>query len=474
MSFRCAQRVTELAGRKPRPGLPRLGLLSAILATLLPLPACGVFEFVGTPDQGRVSVEVAVSEAGYGIDWYKETAQRYERDVAPPNVHIDLWGDPTAEDKVRPRLLRGNPPDLLLVRDIPHWMLIMNHKLAPLNDALEQNAYGADVPWQDLFYPGILSPFSSGDVVYAVPTAFGGWGCWYDARVFRERGWSVPQTWADFLSLCDAMKAEGIAPMAFQGKFAGGYGWYTLIALIQRCGGLEAINRINRMEPGSFTHPDVVRAAGLFQQLATNHFQKSAMAMTNIEAQLQFINGHAAMIFCGLWLENEMRSNIGPDFELRVFSIPAVEGGKGNPALFPAPGAEFLFVPADGRHRRHAIEFARYIVSPAVAEELALELGIISPLRGATPRDALSPALQSALDMVEASGGVFDVRTWGILLNWQQDVGLPKLAALLRGDITPEEFCRNMDDGMQAALQNPDLRIPPYTPYDPAAFGERS
>src|SRR5690606_15447184 len=134
--------------------------------------------------------------------------------------------------------------------------------------------------------------------------------------------------------------------LAYQGKYPI-YGWWTYVCLLQRCGGLAAINRVNAMEPGAFSHPDAVRAARLMQDMAVDHFQRGAMAMNHTESQLQFVNNSAAMIFCGTWLENEMKDSIGPGFELRCFDIPAVENGKGNPDLIYAHGQEFFLVPAD-------------------------------------------------------------------------------------------------------------------------------
>ncbi|MCX5757279.1 MAG: extracellular solute-binding protein, partial [Candidatus Hydrogenedentes bacterium] len=273
-------------------------------------------------------------------------------------------------------------------------------------------------------------------------------------------------------ALCGKIRAAGIAPIAFQGKYPD-YCWFTLVTMIQRCGGLAAINRINLFEPNAFSHPDVIRAARLTQEMAVRHFQHGAMAMTHTESQLQFVNGQAALIWCGVWLENEMKNSTPPGFEMRCFNVPAVEGGKGNPNLFNGQGAEWIFVPADARYPEEALDFARYLVSPVNAPDMGASIGVISPMRGATPRSAVSPTLQSVLDMMDNAPGIFTIRLDSLLLEWTQEVMQPSLSSLLRGELTPEDFCRRLDEGVAAARTNPDVIIPPYVPYDPAKFGEQ-
>jgi len=445
-------------------------LSCALLVVLVSAGCDAVHRAQGDTSSVRV-VEAAVFEGGYGIGWHQKIAAQYNREHQADGVRVDLWGDPRVDEKIRPRILRGDPPDLILVGSLPIWLLISTGKLYPFDSALDGPAPGSDVPWRELFIPGTLSAYTSEGSVYAIPSAFGAWACWYDARLFRENGWRVPKTWKEFDALCNQIKERGVAPLAFQGKYPS-YAWYTLVSLMHRCGGLAAINRLNAMEPGAFSHPDVVRAAGLLQDMALNHFQKGAMAMNHTESQLQFCNNKAAMVFCGVWLENEQKDTIPPGFELRCFNVPAVEGGKGNPELFNGSGAEFLFVPAEARNPELALDFARYMVSPKNAPDMATSIGVISPLRGGTPREAVTPALESVLDMIDNAGGIFTCRLTLLLQEWTNQVMYPALLGLLLGEITPEEFCATLDQGVAEAKANPDILIPPFVPYDPVRFGE--
>ncbi len=279
----------------------------AVLGLLfLALAGCDTIRAIPDGADKVLVVEAAIFEGGYGIEWHQKIAEEFNRDHAAEGVRVELWGDPRTADIIKPRLLRGDPPDLILDERLPIWLLIAAKKLQPFTEALEQSPPGSDQPWGSLFAPGMLDMFRS-DEVYALPAAYGAWAVWYDARLFREHGWSVPSTWDEFTALCESIKAAGIAPIAMQGKYPSFYAWNTFVPIVQRVGGLAAINRINALEADAFSHPDAIEAARIFQELALNYFQRGYMAMTHTESQLQFVNNQTAMIFCGIWLENEMK-----------------------------------------------------------------------------------------------------------------------------------------------------------------------
>jgi len=416
-------------------------------------------------NQHEKIIEVAIFEGGYGIQWHQKMADKFNDLHRDENVRIELWGDPRTADIIKPRLLRGNPPDLILDERLPLWLLIGADKLTPYADALDHPAPGSADPWGSQFAPGMLDMFNGNGNVYAVPAAYGAWTCWYDEKLFNDNGWEPPTTWEEFVLLCESIKEAGIAPIALQGKYASFYAWNTLVAIIQRVGGLEAINRINALDPDAFSHPDVIEAARLFQDLVTNYFQPGCMAMTHTESQLQFVNRKAAMIFCGIWLENEMKDSLPSNFAMRTFSVPTPENGKGDPDFLHGQGMEFLFVPSDAAHPKEAFEFARFLVSPENAADMGRSIGVISPLKGATPSESVTPALQSVLKIINRSEGIFNVRVYMLFPAWRSQVMNTAIGALCRGEMTPEEFGSILDEGLQKAIEETDLTIPDHIPF---------
>jgi N-acetylglucosamine transport system substrate-binding protein len=408
-----------------------------------------------------VTLEVAVFEGGYGIEWHKSVARRYE--ATHPGIHVNLWGDPRVDEKLKPRILRREPPDLASA-NLPVWKLITAGKLYPLDDALDSPAYGQpDLTWRQSLEPGILGDFRYRGKTYAVPSNLGAWVCWYDRRQFREHGWRAPNTWSEFTALCDRIKAAGIAPLAFQGKYPG-YAWATLMAVYQRLVPFERWYDLQDLKPGAFLDPEFVHAARLVQQMAALYFEPGALAMTHTESQMEFVNGRAAMVFCGLWLKNEMKAAIPPGFEMACFPVPPVEGGLGDPHATYGGGAENFFVFADARHPREAADFLKFMLSLENARSYTLQLDTVSPVRNSARGIPISKELRSVAEVLEHNTRFFQDKVTSLYLEFNATVVEDALSGLLSRRISPEEFARRLEDGIEKVRRNPNI-------YKPAPMG---
>ena len=79
-------------------------------------------------DDSSRTVEVAVFEGGYGVTWHQKTAAEYTATHADEAVFIDVWGEPRMAEKIKPRILRGDPPSLILDNRLPLWLMIRTGK----------------------------------------------------------------------------------------------------------------------------------------------------------------------------------------------------------------------------------------------------------------------------------------------------------------------------------------------------------
>jgi N-acetylglucosamine transport system substrate-binding protein len=433
-----------------------------LAAVLLVACSCGCDVVTVTQPGGKAEtvVEAAVFEGGFGVDWHREIAAQYSELNRARNVRIKLWADPRVEEKIRPRILRGSPPDIADAF-LPYWKLIVAGKAYPLDEFLDSPAY--DTPgktWRETFVPGVLQSFTYQGKTYGVPLILSGWMAWYDRRQFREHGWEVPRTWSEFTTLCDRIKAEGIAPLAFQGKYPE-YAWWTFLTLIQRIGGVETFYRTQNLEPGALLLPDVVCAATMVQDIALKYFQRGSSAMTHTESQMEFVNGRAAMIFCGLWLENEMREATPPDFEMSCFNVPAVEDGRGHPGALHCGGGHYWMIYTDARHHQEAGRFLKYAFSVAHAGDFARRVDTLTAIRGSVDPDEVSPALLPAYYAIEQAPFLFAERLTLLYPQWNNDVMVNAIGQFVRGEITPRRFCELLEEGLEEIRRDPDIYKPP-------------
>ncbi|NLC58162.1 MAG: extracellular solute-binding protein [Armatimonadetes bacterium] len=440
----------------------RTGWLALALALAIPLLGGCTLERKD-PRKG-ITLEVAVFEGGYGIGWHQDVARRYEK--RHPNIRVNLWGDPRVDEKLKPRILRRNPPDLASC-NLPVWKLIVAGKLYPLDEALDSPAYGQKATWRETLVPGVLASYQYQGKSYAMPTNLGAWVCWYDKRQFRQYGWKVPRTWGEFTRLCDQIKADGVAPIAFQGKYPS-YAWSTLLSLYQRLVPFEKWYEMQDLKPGAFLEPEFIRAAQLLQEMGQKYLQPGAMAMTHTESQLEWVNGRAALIFCGLWLKNEMKNAIPDGFEMACFPVPMIEGGRGDPNAIYGGGGENMLVMADSKHPEEALDFLKYMMSLECSRTYIQRLDTLSPVQNAVKGLLISPELQSAVDVINKSTRMYSDRLSVLYLEFAKSPMPDGLAALLNGKVTPEEFAQGLEAAIEAVRQNPDIYKPPAMGVPPA------
>jgi N-acetylglucosamine transport system substrate-binding protein len=441
----------------------RFLFLVPVLLALFLSSGCDVATVQRANAQPETVVEIVAFEGGYGIDWHKDVAAKYSELNRDRHVRVVLWGDPRIEEKIRPRILRRCPPgagDCML----PVWKLIVAGKLYPLDEFLDSPSY--DTPgktWRETFVPGILETFMYEGKSYAAPLMLYAWMVWYDRKLFREHGWQVPETWGEFVALCERIKTAGIAPLAFQGKYPE-YAWFTFMSLIQRVGGLNTFYRCQNIEPGAFVLPEVVRAATMLQDMAVKYFQPGSSAMSHTESQMEFVNRRAAMVFCGLWLENEMRDATPPDFEMSCFSVPAVEDGRGDPRAINCGGGHNWVIFRDSKYPRETGNFLKYLLSVQNARDFTRRVNTLTTIRDAARPEDISPALLPAYEAVNRATGLFAERLTLLYLQWNDDVMVNAIGQFTRGEISPTKFCQLLEKGLEEVRRDPEIYKPPPIP----------
>ncbi len=414
-------------------------------------------------DTGVPVVEMAVFEAGFGVEWHRRVAREYEnlRAAQGRPVHVDLWGDTRGVDKVRPRILSHQPP-VLIDAYLPFWTLVLSGVIVPFDDVLDRPASIPGRTLRDTFYPGALGPATYKGEVYAVPTLLNAWMIWYDRRLWRERGWEVPETWQELSALCERIKSPDLAPVAFQGKYSGYancYFWH----LVQNCGGMAVYDRCQAIEPGAFLDPGVIEAARLMQRFALNCFQPNSASMTHTEAQTEFALGRAAMVACGLWFEHEMKHLLPEDMELSAFPMPPLAGGKGDPRALYAGPAEMIYLFRDGRSRAEALDFMAYLLSVDNMRSFAEHASTLSAVAPANRDADLSPAMKTVRDAVERRTLHYFDMLYSYAQTWDRTVKEPAYDLLITGRITPEQFAERLERGMEAFRNDPDFLRPEFT-----------
>ncbi|MGV3613690.1 MAG: extracellular solute-binding protein [Fimbriimonas sp.] len=382
-------------------------------------------------------VEVMAFKGGYGIDMYEQAAKEFAE--KNPGVTVDVSGNPRVWEQIRPRMLSGNPPDLMFPGwGMDHWALVEEGQVMALDAALDSPAEDGKGTWRDTFDPNILKLGQRDGKTYMLPYYIMVWGWWYDPGLFAKHGWTPPKTWDELLALAPKMKAKGIAPITYQGQ----YPFYMLEGMLLpwagSIGGPSTIDDAQNLVPGAWKSPAMLQAAKMIDELnQKGYFQEGATGMSHTEAQTQFLNGKAAMIPCGSWLSSEMEKVMPAGAKLEYFVPPSVTGGKGDPSTISI-GVEPWMVPTEAKNPQAAISLYKYMTSLPKAKEFVEKKGTLMAIKGSDDAKLPEVLVQPAAAM-KAAKTIWSnqYRAWYPAMQKEIEGAL---TSLLNKESTPEQF----------------------------------
>ena len=441
----------------------------ALAAQALPLAAAqGDLPFEVAPEamnplglEAGANVEGIFFEGGFGRSYIDNAADIF-RALHPDNA-MSVEGIQQVSEILRPRFIAGNPPDVIDnsgAFHIPMDSLVADEQLADLAPLMAAPAL--DTPGKT--FGETLFPNSQADGVFNgrqlyLNIAYTVSGIWHSQSLFEEKGWEYPMTWAGMLDLCETIKSDGIAPWTYQGKFPQYMVFGCLMHLIHKTGGIQAIKDIDNLVDDAWKSDAVMQAVSMMHQLAElGYIMPGTEGLTHTESQAEWLQGNAAFIPCGTWLENEMRELTPDGFDMVIKPVPGPDESSYH-SLVAWPGEPYI-VPVNAANVVGGMEFMRCMLSKANAQFFAKEISAIMPVFGGSEGVELSSALQSALEAAEAANGGFNYLSRG----WYSDLWTAAKNAtgeLLTNRISPAQFA----DTLQAAADEvkADDDIPKYT-----------
>lgn len=393
-------------------------------------------------------IEVALFEGGEGLEYFEACARELGDTVCE--------GDPRISEKLRIRLLEGKPPEVSNA-SLPFDQLIAKGKIEPLDGWLDGPNWEGNGRWREDFLPGSLERFRVGGHTYGIPLQYTVQSCYYNRANFRAHGWVPPKSWEEWGDLCGRVEGAGQAALAFQGRYT-----YYASPLIQHCyyylAGPRAYADQFALKAGSFDNPAMIDSLGRVQELARDHFQPGALGMSHTEAQLEFLQGHAAMLVCGSWFKSEMRDKIPAGFELAEFALPPPAGSTVGPAA--QVGAGYFFVFSESAQPARGVDYLRLITSRTRAAELVAAQDLPVAVRGANSKLSQDlDGLRQILDHSQASFGEgLSVTHPGMAQVWA-DVRFD----LLQARATPAQLARRLEAAAARLRDGENPAAPLYT-----------
>jgi len=335
----------------PRRTVLRTAAAAGMLASTPALVACGGDDDAGGGGDGPATGEVTFGSNETGTTFAKQrqaAVADFQTKNAGLTVKLNEIDHNTFQENIN-NYLQGNPDDIFswfagyrmqffakrgLIGDISDvW------PIEGVEDSFKTAATGED------------------GKQYFVPQSYYPWAVFYRKSVFADRGYTVPTTFDEMVTLAGKMKSDGLAPIAFADKD----GWPAM-------GTFDILNmRVNGYQfhvdlmagKGSWESAEVKKVFDTWAQLLPLH-QADPLGRTWQEAAQALQQKKAGMYLLGTFLIDQFPQNEREDVDL--FNFPVVD---------PAIGADAIDAPIDGfcmsaepKNEAGAKLLLKYLASP--------------------------------------------------------------------------------------------------------------
>ena len=407
---------------------------------------------------GEKKITVAAIETAYGADMWKKVCEAF---TAETGIKVNLITDKKLEDVIGASMQGGEYPDVIHLATGREAGLteqfIKDKNIADITDVLSMTVPGEPKKVSDKIAGGftetsLTNPYGDGKT-YLAPMFYSPCGLFYNAGLFREKGWEVPKTWNEMWELGDKAAAEGIALFTYPTT---GYFDAFLYALMYSVGGSEFFEKATHYEEGIWDTAEAQQCFDIIAKLAS-YTHKITPAQANdqdfTQNQQLILDNKALFMPNGTWIVSEMADAPRADgFEWGMTALPAVtEGGDG----YSYTWFEQAWIPAQAKNIDEAKQFIAFLYSDKACAIFA-EAGAIQPVLGiADMLEGDNKLFYSIYDNgAKAAMGNFASYTSVAGLGTVREVFLDPVNSLVEGSLTKEAWIASIKEASAQMLAN--------------------
>ena len=237
------------------------------------------------------------------------------------DIHLDIESPNEAMTVLKTRLIREDYPDIVGIGgDINYSNFLDAELFADISDLDAVNTVK----------PAYLQidkdlEFIPQEGVYALPYAANAAGILYNKDMFDANGWKIPETWSEFLSLCETIKSKGTNPLYFGYKDT----WTCLAPWNALAVGLAPADVCSRVNSGDTTFRTEYSEVADKIKVLLDYAEPNPYAYSYNDACTAFARGESAMYPIGSYAVPQILS-VNPDMNIDSFPFPANEDEEDN------------------------------------------------------------------------------------------------------------------------------------------------
>ncbi|WP_329103760.1 ABC transporter substrate-binding protein [Micromonospora sp. NBC_01699] len=366
-------------------------------------PECAAYSAYQDSDGEKVTVYASIRDAE--ADVLQESWKQFEDCTG---IEIDYEGSGEFEAQLQVRVDGGNAPDISFIPQpglLNRFAEAGKLKAASAETkAMAEKNYPAD--W--LKYSTVKGTFYGAPLGSNVKSFV-----WYSPKTFKEKGWTVPTTWAELLTLSEKIAATGEKPWCAGIESGDATGWPAtdwIEDLMLRTVTPEVYDQWTT-HGIPFNDPQVASALNEAGKILKNPKYvnggygdvKSIAATSFQEAGLPILEGKCALhrqasFYANNWPQG---TKVAEDGDVYAFYFPAIDPAKGKPVL---GGGEFTVAFAD---RPEVQKVQTYLASPEYANGRAKLGNNVSANKGLDINNVPNPIDKLSVQILQDPNTVF-------------------------------------------------------------------
>lgn len=278
----------------------------------------------------------------------QEFAKEYEE--KNPDIKIILSMPADAGTVLRTRLVKNDIPTIIAYGGDFTYTELANVDM--LEDLSDENFTKDIIPAYKEMTQALQADTSK---LYGIPYVANASGVIYNVDLFKKYNISIPETWDEFINVCELFKEKGITPV--EGTFKDAW---TLQALFNPIAGVLSPDEFMRQRKEN----KVTFEEGwptVLSEMATvmSYTQKDAMGTNYADGIQAFAKGDAAMLVNGTWAIPEV-VKANEDIDVNIFPLPASNDTSKNVVT---SGVDVMLMIGKGtKNQEEAKDFIRFLL----------------------------------------------------------------------------------------------------------------
>lgn len=266
----------------------------------------------------KVEIEL-VSYKPEAVGAFEKIAERFNE--THDDIHLTIDSPNEAMTILKTRFIREDYPDIVGIGGDINYSNFLDADLFMDISELEEigmvkQSY-LDIDKELEFVPQ--------EGTYALPYVANVAGILYNKDMFEEHGWTIPETWDEFLALCDKIEAAGIQPLYLGYKDT----WTCLAPWNALAVGLTDSDTCNQVNMGNTTFTEEYRETAEKIRVLLDYAEPNPYAYGYNDACTAFARGQSAMYPIGSYAIPQIRS-VNPTMNIDSFTFPANESEEEN------------------------------------------------------------------------------------------------------------------------------------------------